>query len=750
MKRLMTAARITLDLLIGALLLVATLTLPVIAQETDSGSGLTAQEVIDDPEAALATLSDREVRSLLLEQLEAQQKSSVSQFNPADFAFAVQNGFGVISERAGEVFGAAPLLPDVFTESFRRIVGESAPGEFGAFILIFLLSLALAGFAEWMVRRRLRRVGVYDFADREGLVGQLGVLAWRLMVSTAHILFFAAVAAAVYFALGDENPSFRATFVFYLVATLITRMALAAADAFFSPDRPGVRIARYSDAQALRLKRTLVFTVACGAFGFFTCSLFAVHGVVGHAHELVLILTGTITIAALMASIMINRDAISADLLAVGTEPTQMRRISASLWPPAQAILVLIMWIGVVASAFLGMTPLYGAALTTIFLFLVAPSFEAALEREAVRATQDERDMTAALYRSGRLAVALTVLIVLTIAWRVNLLMAGEGSIASLVATAGLQIAGTLTVAYLLWNAVHVWIERKIREEELEHARQAGVDPSEMEIGGTGQSRLRTLLPLVKRTFQITLGVITGMVLMSSLGIDIAPVLAGAGVVGLAIGFGSQTLVRDVVSGVFFLVDDAFRLGEYVDVGDVKGSVERISIRSFQLRHHRGAVNTVPFGEIKVLRNYSRDWAIMKLRFRVSFDADLEKVRKIMKRVGQELLEHPDIGEDFLQPFKSQGVLEVDDYGFIVRAKFMSKPGKQFLIRRYAYMAVQKAFAENGIDFAKPEVRVVVEDDDEDEETGLRLGTNRELAGGAAAKITTAQKLQEPEPSAAQ
>jgi len=121
----------------------------------------------------------------------------------------------------------------------------------------------------------------------------------------------------------------------------------------------------------------------------------------------------------------------------------------------------------------------------------------------------------------------------------------------------------------------------------------------------------------------------------------------------------------------------------------------------------------------------------MKLRFRVSFDADLERVRKIMKAVGRDLLENPEIAEDFLQPFKSQGVLEVDDYGFVVRAKFMSKPGKQFMIRRHAYLAVQQAFAENGIEFAKPEVRVIVGDEDEDSEK------QAEYAAGAAAKIAS-------------
>ena len=154
-------------------------------------------------------------------------------------------------------------------------------------------------------------------------------------------------------------------------------------------------------------------------------------------------------------------------------------------------------------------------------------------------------------------------------------------------------------------------------------------------MGENGCGDIRTLLPLIKQSIQITLAVIAFTIILSAPGVNIWPVLAGAGVIGLPAGLGSQALVSDIVSGVFFLLDDAFRLGKYVGVGAMKGSVEIISIRSFQLRHHRGAVNTVPFGEIHMLANCSRDWAIMNLRFRISFDTDIEKVRKVLKKVGQ-------------------------------------------------------------------------------------------------------------------
>jgi len=214
------------------------------------------------------------------------------------------------------------------------------------------------------------------------------------------------------------------------------------------------------------------------------------------------------------------------------------------------------------------------------------------------------------------------------------------------------------------------------------------------------------------------------------MGFNIGPILAGAGVVGLAVGFGAQTLVKDIVSGMFFLADDAFRVGETIDAGGTQGAVEKISLRSLRLRHHEGLVHTIPYGEIPQVTNYSRDWAILKLRFRVPFDTDVNKVKKIFKKIGQEMLADPVIGPDFLQPFKSQGVAEVDDNGIVVRGKFMAKPGKQYVIRKEVYVRVQKAFEEAGIPFARKQVMVHIPGLEND--TKLSADDKRSIAAAAA------------------
>ncbi|WP_170561149.1 mechanosensitive ion channel domain-containing protein [Ruegeria atlantica] len=266
-----------------------------------------------------------------------------------------------------------------------------------------------------------------------------------------------------------------------------------------------------------------------------------------------------------------------------------------------------------------------------------------------------------------------------------------------------LDVMVILFMGYILFHFFRIWIDSKIAQEIDDGGGEAELGD---EGGEGGQSRLATLLPLFRGAILAVVVVTIALIALMELGINVSPLFAGAGVVGLAVGFGSQTLVRDIFSGAFFLMDDAFRKGEYIDIGDVKGTVEKISVRSFQLRHHLGALNTIPFGEIKVLTNYSRDWVIMKLPLRVTYDTDVEKVRKLIKKLGQQLLSDPVIGDNFIQPLKSQGVIEMQDSAMIIRVKFMTKPGDQWLVRKKVYQDIRELFAREGIKFAHREVTV--------------------------------------------
>ena len=129
------------------------------------------------------------------------------------------------------------------------------------------------------------------------------------------------------------------------------------------------------------------------------------------------------------------------------------------------------------------------------------------------------------------------------------------------------------------------------------------------------------------------------LIVLSESGVNITPLIAGASVFGLAISFGSQTLVKDIVSGIFYLADDAFRVGEYIDCGKAKGTVEGFTLRSMRLRHQNGQVHTIPFGQLGQITNFSRDWTTMKFNLRFARDTDIEKLRKTVKKIGAEMQE---------------------------------------------------------------------------------------------------------------
>ena len=217
------------------------------------------------------------------------------------------------------------------------------------------------------------------------------------------------------------------------------------------------------------------------------------------------------------------------------------------------------------------------------------------------------------------------------------------------------------------------------------------------------------MLPIFRNILFAVIIAVAVLMALSAMGVQIAPLVAGAGIIGIAIGFGAQTFARDIIAGMFYLLDDAFRVGEYIQAGRYKGTVEGFSIRSVRLRHHRGPVFTVPFNLLGAVENMSRDWVIDKIAVGVTYDSDLEKARKLIKQIGLELQQDPEFAPLILEPLKMQGVDELGDYAVTIRAKMMTVPGEQFVIRRKAYAMIKKAFDENGIKFAFPTVQVAGE-----------------------------------------
>ena len=301
-----------------------------------------------------------------------------------------------------------------------------------------------------------------------------------------------------------------------------------------------------------------------------------------------------------------------------------------------------------------------------------------------------------------------------------------------------------VALALVAWRFASSYIARKLEEAEPEEEQKE--EDIDDEFGGAAQrGRSYTLLPMLRKVIGTVLVVMVLLIVISSLGVNIAPLLAGAGVVGLAVGFGAQKLVSDVLSGFFFLLDDAFRVGEYIQAGSIKGTVEAITLRNVMLRHHRGMLQVVPHSDLGAITNYMRGGIVIKFPLEFPYDTNIDQVRKIIKKVGIAMLEDEELGDDFILPVKSQGVNEITNSVMVIRVKFTAKPGKQFVIKREAFRRITEALNAKGIYYAHRKVIVDFPEEDKLDRQDEQARKRTLEAGAAAALAAQAEEQQQQE-----
>ncbi|QOL80004.1 mechanosensitive ion channel family protein [Pseudooceanicola spongiae] len=357
---------------------------------------------------------------------------------------------------------------------------------------------------------------------------------------------------------------------------------------------------------------------------------------------------------------------------------------------------------------FVSMVIVLVAPLLDTLIHAIVRHFMPDMEGEGPMAQQAYRASRRAYIRIGRVLVFGAVILATARLWHITAIGMATAGVGEPLASTVVRVALITVCGYLVWEAVRLLINVRLAGEQPGEGDAAHASEGEG-MGAPATTRLGTILPPISVTLQFFVLTMTVLMVLANLGVDVTALLAGAGIIGIAVGFGSQKLVSDVISGMFFLIDDAFRLNEYVNAGGSIGTVDRISLRSLRLRDAKGPVLIVPYSEINTVTNYGRDWGIMKLRFTVPFDTDVERVRKIFKKIGQEMLDDPELGQGFIEPFKSQGVYEYNDHGIVIRGKFTHKPGAQFMIRKKVYTRVKEEFEKAGIQFARREVKVNLE-----------------------------------------
>ncbi|MEM9578640.1 MAG: mechanosensitive ion channel family protein [Pseudomonadota bacterium] len=660
-------------------------------------------------------------------------------------------------------------LPNDFNEVIYILRATSPTGEIWAFVeaLLFSAVLFVIGmvFEKQLYGKRFAKRFVVA-RSKHNPVGYSEKMPWlifRFVMGVGGILFSMAVAYIIGFLVFGplDDPAMQFTVGIINTAYFMSRSVAVIWRMILSPFLAQYRIPLLSTADARRLFYWLVFLGTLDIYRLLFSLWIRELGLNYDVYAFMTSLLAAVVVALNILMVLVNRKALS-DAIRQGKpreDSSFVVRMLSIVWAPLVIAYMLYAWVQVTYHLVVGIplkVPLiagaYAILLSIIVVYGVINFF---IERSFARA-RAIREMNEAKAADGETpddadslgsdagpmhppkamntfeALARRVAGILAfVAGTYAFFYIWDNDSTEMVESYTnrlLDVMVILFIGYIVYHAFRIWIDNKIAEE------QGDAEEGELgdEGGGSSASRLATLLPLFRNFILIVLVVTIGLIILMEMGVNVGPLFAGAGVVGVAVGFGSQALVRDIFSGGFFLFDDAFRKGEYLDVGGVKGTVEKISVRSFQLRHHLGALHTIPFGEIQVMTNYSRDWVIMKLPLRVTYDTDVEKVRKLIKKLGVELLDDPVIGDNFIQPLKSQGVIEMQDSAMIIRVKFMTKPGDQWLVRKRVYEEIRILFEREGITFAHKEVTVRLADGKVDD---LSADEKKALTAAAQASI---------------
>jgi moderate conductance mechanosensitive channel len=612
-----------------------------------------------------------------------------------------------IRAHLASLVAAVPRVPDELERAGIILSLEFEERGLWRVLLLIVGFIALGFGAEQLYYRVAARVEHWIIALPLDTVGErLRAVGVRLAYGTGMVAAFAIGSVGAFLAL-DWPPLLREIVLGYLLAFLVLRLTLVAGRFLLAPGGERFRILPMSTPAAWFWLRRLGIAVGWFAFGYVTIGLLATLGVAVEVRHIVAYLLGFVLLLIGLESVWRQPAASSAEATTTAAPVGVVhhhRRHHAGKW--LLSVYFVLLWVLWVVSAM----PTFWLAVVAVGLPAVMGATQRAthhLLRPPGTADGSETApgvIAASLGRGLRALFIIGAALLLAWAWQVDLgALTARDTMATRLLRGLLNAVVILLVADFAWHVLKALIDHKIAE-----AQNPGEPDSDE---ARRRARLRTLLPILRNVLFIILLVMALLMALSALGVEIGPLIAGAGVVGVAIGFGAQTIVKDIISGMFFLLDDAFRVGEYIQSGSNKGTVESFSLRSVKLRHHRGPLYTVPFSELGAIQNMSRDWVIDKLTISLTYDTDLDKVKKLIKQIGKELQQDPELAPHIIETLKMQGVEQFGDFAIQIRMKMMTKPGEQFVIRRRAYAMIKKAFDANGVNFAYPTVQVAGGDD---------------------------------------
>jgi len=706
----------------------------VLAAATVATGGAAARPATSPSSAPIAAVSTDQLRELartlkddaerrkLIDQIDAliavrSAASPVSARSSKDIGAQIVGGLSDEIHQASAAFSAAAggigSLSGLSAWARAQIEEPQERGMWlhGAITLVLAVTAAFAvESAARLATGRLRR-GL-SASTAVSLSVRLILTAARILLDWAHILVFV-VAGYVVLLLSQSllAPSAVTGIIVLslLNANALVRGFMIAADALLGPSRRWLLSPQVSEETASywliwlrRLARLLIY-------GYFAASAALLIGLSGPIYAAATKLFGLIVAGVLLVLLLQNRDPIARRIRGVPHESESpairtFRERFAETWH-VLAVLYIAGIYGVWALSMPGGFIFVARASAISVLVLLAARgaaglVKAALGRFVAISPEMKQRFPGLEARADRYFPALVVGLrsLLYLAAALMTLQAWDLDVFGwLTSDVGRHIIGSLVtiviaagVALIVWEAVSLAIEYYL------------LSPAANGQAAERSARARTLLPLLRNTVAIFLIAVVALIALSELGINIAPLLAGAGIVGLAVGFGAQTLVKDVITGLFILLQDTVSVGDVVSVAGSSGLVEAISIRTIRLRDLSGTVHTIPFSEVGKVQNMTKDFSYALLDVGVAYRENVDEVIDVIRKLGDELQATPKYGRLILEPIDIWGLDRFEDSAVIVRARIKTHPIQQWTVMREFNRRLKQRFDELGIEIPFP------------------------------------------------
>ena len=498
--------------------------------------------------------------------------------------------------------------------------------------------------------------------------------------------------------LGDTQNT-RLVVIAVVNAYVVCRVIMCATRALVAPGAPRLRLVGCTDDTAAYVERWMRRLAVVAVFGFAAAEVGLLFGLYRSAHDVVLKLVGLVVHVMLVLIVLQKRRAVESRLRArhraSGVLATLQNQLAAR-WHLIAIFYIVALWLVAAAEIADGYTRLLHFALVTTGIIMAARLGSivllGGLDRALHAAGQAMPDMAPRINRYYPvLRAALTVTIyaaagvALLWAWGLSPLYWFErGRLGDQVLSAVLTSAITVGIAAAVWEAANVSIENHL----------AGLTRDAQMARAT---RLRTLLPMLRTTLMATILLIAGLIVLSQLGVNIVPLLAGASVLGVAIGFGSQKLVQDLITGLFLLLENTMQVGDVVTLAALTGTVEHLSIRTIRLRALDGAVHIIPFSSVSTVTNQTRDFSYALVDLPVGLNEEPDRIADLLQEEVRAMRAEPRWQDAVTSDLEVMGVTGFGDNAWTLRVRIRTTPAQRWAVNREFNRRVKYRFDALGI-----------------------------------------------------